>query len=550
MANGPESIERYKKAKLIRQEYLDQILRSQAKKKIVVAGPGTGKTYLFKKILEGKKKNLTLTFINSLVEDLSLDLYGISEVRTLHSFARGQIKNASVFPKLSGLIREDCRLLTGQDIDFDRIFYARDDHNSYIDFYRRRRKYYACFGYTDIIYAAALFLENNREKIPAYEQVLVDEFQDFNLLEVSLIDLLGDKSPILIVGDDDQALYDFKLASAKHIRDRHGDGYPDYASFTLPYCSRCTRVVVDAANDILSEAARRGLLKGRIFKEYLYFDDGDKDIECENNPKLLYRQLFAKQIPWYIADQISGIAKEQRSKFSVLVICPIKSQCRAIATALTAKGFRNISFVDNQGDDKVELIDALKLLLSDNKSSLGWRIAMKAILQLNEFETLLRNSNADPLPNFVDLVGEESKKKVKDLVSALRRIGDDEDINDALCDALFDAIEMDARKFTKNAIKEELESGLQRAGDPAIRNVPIKITTIQSSKGLAEDFVFIAHVDDRYLVKDANAITDREICSFLVALTRARKRVHLISSLKAEPTFLQWIVRDRIDWGV
>jgi superfamily I DNA/RNA helicase len=550
MGNGPEPTELYENAKLKRQEFLDEILRSPAKKKIVVAGPGTGKTYLFKKILEGKKTNLTLTFINSLVEDLSLDLYGISEVRTLHSFARGLIKNASVYPKLSGVIREDCRLLTGQDIDFDRIFYARDDRNPNIDFYKRRRKYYACYGYTDIMYAAALLLEGSHERIPTYEQVLVDEFQDFNLLKVSLIDLLGNKSPILIVGDDDQALYDFKLASAQHIRDRHGDGYPDYASFTLPYCSRCTRVIVDAANDILSEAARRGLLKGRIFKEYLYFDDRDKDLECEKNPKLLYRQLYAKQIPWYIADKIAGIAREQRSKFSVLVICPIKSQCRAIATALRAKGFRNISFVDNQGDEKVELIDGLKLLLSDNKSNLGWRIAMKAILQLDEFKTLLGQSNVEPLPNFVGMVGEESRKKIKDLVLALRRISDDEDLNDALCDALFDAIEMDARKFTKSAIKEDLDSDLQRGGDPAIRNVPIKITTIQSSKGLAEDFVFIAHVDDRYLVKDANAITDREICSFLVALTRARKRVHLISSLKTEPTFLQWIVRDRIDSGV
>ena len=34
------------------QEATDQILQSRSRKKLVVAGPGTGKTFLFKKLLE------------------------------------------------------------------------------------------------------------------------------------------------------------------------------------------------------------------------------------------------------------------------------------------------------------------------------------------------------------------------------------------------------------------------------------------------------------------------------------------------------------------
>jgi DNA replication protein DnaC len=75
---------RYAAADKERREYVDAVVNSPAGKNILVAGPGTGKTFLFKRILEGKKKALTLTFVNSLVEDLSLELYGLSEVRTLH----------------------------------------------------------------------------------------------------------------------------------------------------------------------------------------------------------------------------------------------------------------------------------------------------------------------------------------------------------------------------------------------------------------------------------------------------------------------------------
>ena len=72
-----------------RKTYVDAVVAAQTRKKLVVAGPGTGKTYLFKDVLRGKRNTLTLTFVNALVEDLSLELFGLSDVKTLHAFARG-----------------------------------------------------------------------------------------------------------------------------------------------------------------------------------------------------------------------------------------------------------------------------------------------------------------------------------------------------------------------------------------------------------------------------------------------------------------------------
>ena len=61
----------------------DAIVSSDASKKVIVAGPGTGKSFLFQEICKknlekGAAKNLALSFINELVDDLSLDLYPIS----------------------------------------------------------------------------------------------------------------------------------------------------------------------------------------------------------------------------------------------------------------------------------------------------------------------------------------------------------------------------------------------------------------------------------------------------------------------------------------
>ena len=120
--------DKYTASKKARQEYVDAVLNSKSKKNIVVAGPGTGKTFLFKEVLKGRKNSLTLSFVNALVEDLSLELCGISDVKTLHGFARsalGTVVSGSVkvFPKLSEVIKEDAIVLLGKDIDFDYIFH-------------------------------------------------------------------------------------------------------------------------------------------------------------------------------------------------------------------------------------------------------------------------------------------------------------------------------------------------------------------------------------------------------------------------------------------
>ncbi len=53
-------------------------------------------------------------------------------------------------------------------------------------------------------------------KIPVFDLILVDEFQDFNETESEFVDLLAQKNEIVIVGDDDQTLYGFKGSFLLH----------------------------------------------------------------------------------------------------------------------------------------------------------------------------------------------------------------------------------------------------------------------------------------------------------------------------------------------
>jgi superfamily I DNA/RNA helicase len=546
-----DSQERYAVAEEERGAFVEAIVNSGARNKVVVAGPGTGKTFLFKRILHGKKRTLTLTFVNSLVEDLSLELCGLSEVRTLHSYARGLLSemlgSAKVFPKLSDVISKDAKLALDREIDFDKLFHERDDENPDVAFYSQRRRYYDNhYGHSDVIFAAVKYLERHLDKVPSYEQVLIDEFQDFNQLEVSLIDLLAKKSPMLLAGDDDQALYDFKSASAKYIRERYGGQNTDYASFNLPYCSRCTRVIVDAINDVITGATGDGYLPARIAKPYRYFDCESKDRESDRHRKIVYRQLYAKQIPWFIESEIDKIAGERRSKFSVLVISPTGSQARTIANALREKGFENVAYVDRPERD-VAMLDGLKLLLDDAASNLGWRVAAQFLMSGPKLLALVKRSMDGEAKPFRDTVDAETRAQIRKMLTVLRKVENDEVVDAAALEEICGKTGINSHDAAKQVLKERSARGSRRAGKPAIRKVPIHSTTIQSSKGLAEDYVFITHFDDQYFLRDKGKIGDRDICNFLVALTRARQKVFLISSHKKEPTFLKWIARGRLD---
>ncbi len=75
----------YTKHKIHRKNYTDAILNSTEDRKIIISGPGTGKSFLFqeickKNIEQGKNKNLTLSFINELVDDLRKELQAISSI--------------------------------------------------------------------------------------------------------------------------------------------------------------------------------------------------------------------------------------------------------------------------------------------------------------------------------------------------------------------------------------------------------------------------------------------------------------------------------------
>src|SRR3954471_2052821 len=90
----------------------------------------------------------------------------------------------------------------------------------------------------------------------AFDHVLIDEYQDVNGLQVDLAQALGANGcTVTAVGDDFQAIYGFRSASAAHILDfpSHFEGT---RVVTLERNYRSTQPVLDAANAVAAQATR------------------------------------------------------------------------------------------------------------------------------------------------------------------------------------------------------------------------------------------------------------------------------------------------------
>ena len=91
-----------------------------------------------------------------------------------------------------------------------------------------------------------------------FDHVLVDEYQDTNRLQASIVRLLKpDGRGVTVVGDDAQAIYGFRAATVRNILDFPGQYAPRAEVITLERNYRSTQPILAASNGVIALAAER-----------------------------------------------------------------------------------------------------------------------------------------------------------------------------------------------------------------------------------------------------------------------------------------------------
>jgi superfamily I DNA/RNA helicase len=517
-----------------------KIVNSTRPRKVVVAGPGTGKSHLFtelirKKRKQGKTKFLAITFVGKLGDALADDLCGLSSIETMHSFARALVlahnKTWDYYPRIKELITAD---LIAEGLGN----FAVGDAN-----YRNKTEFYQAVGDGDVVHYAVQMCKENAMKIPRFDLLLVDEYQDFNKEESELIDLLAQHNETVIVGDDDQALYEFKGSSPAFIRNKHAIDNKDWESFNLRFCSRCTEVIVKYFHALvkhfaLSNKTETDVGKRRIDKEYLCFLTGKgdgKDEDSQANPKIhLLNNCPMGMVAHKVKFELQKLVKTQKIK-EVLILGEAQTCAallKSIASQLENYGFKNIVYANEKENLPIrpQIVDAYRRIARDSSSVLGWRILGNPSVADKEKHL----SNAKTLIRFIEGTPSELEKIKRERVISLE--GAIEDWSSQELKSGKDS-ESDKRHIQNEAVRKcVLVRELKRANVHLPRplgNLDITVCSILRSKGLGADIVFLVGFDKGKFPKKSDA-TEAEIYQMLVAITRAKKRIYLINTTKGE----------------
>lgn len=129
-----------------------------------------------------------------------------------------------------------------------------------IELYTRRKREQNVLDYDDLLlYWKALAQAPQVGALVAdqFEHVLVDEYQDTNLVQAEILQALRKtRKNIMVVGDDAQSIYSFRAATIRNILDfpLH---FPGATTITLEQNYRSVQPILDASNAIMSQATER-----------------------------------------------------------------------------------------------------------------------------------------------------------------------------------------------------------------------------------------------------------------------------------------------------
>lgn len=161
--------------------------------------------------------------------------------------------------------------------------------DSFLTFWREACEHLfeqALFTLEDQKYAALLDLQVQREagRRPVggtrFTHLLVDEFQDVNPLDLALLQEIAawHQSSVTIVGDDDQAIFEWRGATFRYIV--HPDEHFGcrFETFILQKNYRCPRNLVEASQRLIR------LNKNRVPKDVIAVQEKDADIQVVAGP--------------------------------------------------------------------------------------------------------------------------------------------------------------------------------------------------------------------------------------------------------------------------
>ena len=437
------------------------------------------------------------------------------------------------------------------------------------ELYQKRLRENNAIDFDDIINYTIKILLENPDVLDYYSNkfkyVLVDEYQDTNKSQFTLITLFASKhGNITVVGDNDQGIYSFRGADISNILNFEKD-FPGTKIIKLEQNYRCTGNILKVANSVIKN------------NEVKY----KKELWTQNEEGFLPKVYVADNEydeASYIAEQIEHLKREEYYKYSdFAILYRMNTQSRAIEDIFRRENvpykvigglkfyerkeikdiIAYLRLIQNSSDNL-----SLKRIINEPKRGIG-KTSLDKVEQIansNEISMYEVIKNADQYGlnrvylnsrEFINVMEELKAKKdelnISELVKlTLRKSGytkalEDESTIEAenrienLNEFLTVTMEFE-EQFAENTLSEFLE-GITLSSD--IDNLEeeedtVTLMTLHSAKGLEFPVVFLVGMEEgifpgyKSISEPTELEEERRLC--YVGITRARQNLFLTCS--------------------
>lgn len=387
-----------------------------------------------------------------------------------------------------------------------------------------------------------------------FDQVLVDEYQDTNRLQASILTALKpDGRGLTVVGDDAQSIYSFRSAEVRNILDFPSLFAEPARVVTLDRNYRSTDTILEAANAVIAEAPER-------FTKSLWTD------RCSAEKPLLVTVRDEADQASYVCDMVLAEREAGTPLKAQAVLFRAAHHSGPLEVELTRRNipfvkFGGLKFLDSahvkdllavlrfaeNPRDRVAAFRVMQILPGIGPSAAAGALeamerALDPLLGLQFFRAPARA--ADDWPGFVTLFSTLRTRSSwpADLEAVrlwyephLERIHEDAVVRRA------DLLQLEQiaagypsrERFLTDLTLDPPDATSDEAGPPHLDEDYLILSTIHSAKGQEWTKVFVLNAVDGCIPIDL-AVGEREEIEeerrlLYVAMTRAKDSLHLVT---------------------
>ncbi|MEN3007499.1 ATP-dependent helicase [Pseudothermotoga sp.] len=414
-----------------------------------------------------------------------------------------------------------------------------------------------CMDYDDLLTLTVFLLEHDSQvryrEASKYKWILVDEFQDTNILQLKLVDLLSSvHGNAFVVADDAQSIYSFRGARFENVKDF---AHSNAKIFKIQTNYRSTEAIVEFINAMIPRSSVPKLLRS-------VKPNGIKPKVVNTWDKVSEASFVAKEILrllefGYDPNQIGVLYRSHSHSFELQLELSkhqidfrILSGLRFTETAHVKDVLAFLRLVQNP-KEKISWIRVARLFpgigvktasaFADHASSIG-SIKFEDIFDSfpNKRSSLLKLEEV-----LLNVARQDSvSKKIEYLYESFYR--------EYLENSYHDYAERKADVQKLIEIAERYKSLERFLSDLAISEdvtretggKKVTLTTVHQAKGLEWDVVFILSVNpgdfpSYYAITDGKL--DEEERIFYVAITRAKELLYIMHQESTKPSYFYWM---------